>query len=188
MLGVLQVNMPLLYGEGSTAFFRLQTELLRKSNDQSIFVWGLRLGRLQNANMPAKWPVFFADSSQVSRSGDSGMSYTMMHRGLELHVPAKMWLVHPVNYTVDTRYERQMCGFLLDCEVARDDGSRRVPCVKLVLREDIKQSTIWVRSKIALRSADEIESVRMSSRQNQGAKIIQSNYGNATIRIDQPVA
>ncbi|RYP56229.1 hypothetical protein DL771_012016 [Monosporascus sp. 5C6A] len=37
LLGLFQVNMPLLYGEGeSKAFRRLQEEILRESNDQSI--------------------------------------------------------------------------------------------------------------------------------------------------------
>ena len=36
LLGLFGVNMPLLYGEGRRAFFRLQQEILRTSNDQSI--------------------------------------------------------------------------------------------------------------------------------------------------------
>lgn len=40
MLGLFDVNMPLLYGEGKTkAFFRLQSEILKISNDDSIFAW-----------------------------------------------------------------------------------------------------------------------------------------------------
>lgn len=33
--------MPILYGEGSQAFIRLQYEIIKKSNDESIFAWGL---------------------------------------------------------------------------------------------------------------------------------------------------
>jgi len=40
LLGLLGVNMPLIYGEGERAFARLQLELMRSSNDESIFVWG----------------------------------------------------------------------------------------------------------------------------------------------------
>ncbi|KAL4077390.1 hypothetical protein J3A83DRAFT_1570482 [Scleroderma citrinum] len=39
LLGLLDVNMPMLYGEGKEAFQRLQLEIIRKSNDQSIFAW-----------------------------------------------------------------------------------------------------------------------------------------------------
>ncbi|RTE80196.1 hypothetical protein BHE90_005285 [Fusarium euwallaceae] len=39
LMGLFNVNMPLLYGEGNKAFFRLQMEILQSSNDQSIFAW-----------------------------------------------------------------------------------------------------------------------------------------------------
>jgi hypothetical protein len=41
LLGIFGVNMPMLYGEGSQAFVRLQEEILKKSDDHSIFAWGL---------------------------------------------------------------------------------------------------------------------------------------------------
>lgn len=40
LLGLLDINMPLLYGEGGTrAFLRLQEEFIRRSDDESIFAW-----------------------------------------------------------------------------------------------------------------------------------------------------
>lgn len=39
LLGLLGVNMPLLYGEGKRAFLRLQEEIIRRSPDQSTFAW-----------------------------------------------------------------------------------------------------------------------------------------------------
>lgn len=39
LLGLFDVNMPLLYGEGRKAFTRLQEEILRYSDGQSIFAW-----------------------------------------------------------------------------------------------------------------------------------------------------
>jgi len=39
LMGLLGVNMPMLYGEGKKAFHRLQLEIIRTSNDQSIFAW-----------------------------------------------------------------------------------------------------------------------------------------------------
>ena len=40
LMGLLDVNMQMLYGEGKKAFHRLQLEIIRSSNDQSIFTWG----------------------------------------------------------------------------------------------------------------------------------------------------
>lgn len=39
LLGIFGVNMPLLYGEGERAFNRLQSELIRVSDDLSILAW-----------------------------------------------------------------------------------------------------------------------------------------------------
>ena len=39
LMGLLDVNMPMLYGEGKKVFHRLQLEIIRTSNDQSIFAW-----------------------------------------------------------------------------------------------------------------------------------------------------
>lgn len=41
LLGIFDVNMPLLYGEGKRAFTRLQEEIMKISDDQSLFAWGL---------------------------------------------------------------------------------------------------------------------------------------------------
>jgi len=39
LLGILDINMPMVYGEGNSAFLRLQEEIIRKYNDLSIFAW-----------------------------------------------------------------------------------------------------------------------------------------------------
>jgi hypothetical protein len=40
LLGIFEINMPMLYGEGEKAFLRLQEEIIKRSNDLSIFAWG----------------------------------------------------------------------------------------------------------------------------------------------------
>jgi hypothetical protein len=41
LLGIFDVNMPTLYGEGLRAFLRLQEEILKRISDQSLLVWGI---------------------------------------------------------------------------------------------------------------------------------------------------
>ncbi|KAH9913131.1 HET-domain-containing protein [Epithele typhae] len=43
LMGILGINMPTLYGEGSNAFRRLQEEIMRQSTDMSLFAWGHHL-------------------------------------------------------------------------------------------------------------------------------------------------
>lgn len=39
LMGLFDVNMPLLYNEGMKAFIRLQEEIVRKFDDETIFLW-----------------------------------------------------------------------------------------------------------------------------------------------------
>jgi hypothetical protein len=40
LLGIFDVNIPLIYGEGRKAFQRLQEAIMLKTHDQSLFAWG----------------------------------------------------------------------------------------------------------------------------------------------------
>jgi hypothetical protein len=66
LLGVFQINMPLLYGEGARAFQRLQEEIMKTSTDMSIFLWQ---GPAVSAfGMLASNPSCFADTPDNIRS------------------------------------------------------------------------------------------------------------------------
>ncbi|KAH9905868.1 heterokaryon incompatibility protein-domain-containing protein [Xylariomycetidae sp. FL2044] len=41
LLGLLDVSMPILYGEGHKAFLRLQEEIIKTRYDQTLLAWGL---------------------------------------------------------------------------------------------------------------------------------------------------
>ena len=40
LMGILNVHMPTIYGEGRFAFIRLQEEVLKQTSDQTLFAWG----------------------------------------------------------------------------------------------------------------------------------------------------
>ncbi|GAB1738427.1 hypothetical protein NU219Hw_g3235t1 [Hortaea werneckii] len=64
LLGIFDTNMPLLYGEGSRAFQRLQEVISLSSNDLSIYAWrSVRHGF--NRPMFATAPSYFAGLSAV---------------------------------------------------------------------------------------------------------------------------
>jgi tetratricopeptide (TPR) repeat protein len=43
LLGIFQINMPLLYGEGKRAFLRLQEEILKRYDDYTVLTWSAGL-------------------------------------------------------------------------------------------------------------------------------------------------
>lgn len=65
LLGILDINMPLLYGEGSKAFARLQQQILAQSSDESLFAW--TLSDPEPCGMLARSPRDFAASGNVHR-------------------------------------------------------------------------------------------------------------------------
>ncbi|KAG6328839.1 hypothetical protein ID866_10250, partial [Astraeus odoratus] len=67
LLGLLGVNMPMLYGEGKKAFQRLQLELIRTSNDHSIFAWGYRGMPRGLSSVLADDPSHFQDCDNLVR-------------------------------------------------------------------------------------------------------------------------
>jgi ankyrin repeat protein len=45
LIGIFGINMPLIYGEGENAFIRLQEEVMKISDDHSLFAWTSQDGR-----------------------------------------------------------------------------------------------------------------------------------------------
>ena len=68
LMGLFDVNMPMLYGEGRRAFNRLQQEILRQSDDHSLFTWSLpesmhSYTRLSGLLAPS--PEYFKHASRI---------------------------------------------------------------------------------------------------------------------------
>jgi hypothetical protein len=54
LLGIFDVKMPLLYGEGTRAFVRLQEEIMKETDDHSLFAWGILKDVDDNTKMLAE--------------------------------------------------------------------------------------------------------------------------------------
>lgn len=92
LLGIFGVNMPLLYGEGSRAFIRLQEEIIKQIDDQTIFAWPMP--RPEPCGLLAPSPKVFENVAELwpvpSRKGRS--AYSMTNRGLNIKLLAKPFL------------------------------------------------------------------------------------------------
>ncbi|KAL9593494.1 MAG: hypothetical protein Q9219_007525 [cf. Caloplaca sp. 3 TL-2023] len=90
LMGIFDVNMPLLYGEGNKAFMRLQHEIARSSDDESLFAWFTR----KVVSGPfAPDTRAFKNCQDVRRvkdarppGGEDTEAWTITNRGLRLHV------------------------------------------------------------------------------------------------------
>ncbi|KAI4135929.1 MAG: hypothetical protein LQ341_005822 [Variospora aurantia] len=92
LLGLFDVNMPLLYGEGSKAFRRLQYEIIKQSSDDSIFAWEPDSMRLFATFAPH--PSRFAYSRYVHQTGPTTSDrrpYSMTNQGLNFPITWRGW-------------------------------------------------------------------------------------------------
>jgi hypothetical protein len=87
LLGLFDIHLPLLYGEGANAFIRLQQEIIRVSDDQSIFAWDSRSYR--DRGLFAPHPQCFSNAGRTvlweTRRGDE--PWVLTNYGLRLQLP-----------------------------------------------------------------------------------------------------
>ncbi|KAI8955475.1 heterokaryon incompatibility protein-domain-containing protein [Xylaria longipes] len=79
LLGLFGVHMPLLYGEGHQAFVRLQQEIMKESDDQTIFAWFSAPSPHLSGGLLASSPKLFADSVYGP--------YAATNKGLQISLP-----------------------------------------------------------------------------------------------------
>ncbi|KAH7092441.1 HET domain-containing protein [Paraphoma chrysanthemicola] len=91
MLGLVQVNMPMLYGEGDRAFYRLQLEIIRQTNEHSIFAWQPHSSDWQTSAVLAPSPEFFMSAADItptaSRNSVGTRTHEMTNNGLRITLP-----------------------------------------------------------------------------------------------------
>jgi hypothetical protein len=90
LMGIFGVNMPMLYGEGDKAFLRLQEEIMKQSDDQSIFAWAnMSLSADAYHGLLAKSPADFTHSHSVMpyQDWEPRPPYQLTNRGLRIDLP-----------------------------------------------------------------------------------------------------
>jgi hypothetical protein len=96
LLGIFGINMPLLYGEGRRAFRRLQEEIIRTTDDQSILAWkptdhgaGQSLMEWPLADSPSdfNWASHHKFTRDMSQTGGTKAPHAMTNKGLSIRVP-----------------------------------------------------------------------------------------------------
>jgi hypothetical protein len=99
LLGIFGIRIPLIYGEGNDAFIRLQEEIIKVIDDESILLWDYDAGRQdfvntlapsQSLGVLAKHPSYFRSKGCVERLGPSSEPWRMTPLGLQ--IPSSRWI------------------------------------------------------------------------------------------------
>jgi hypothetical protein len=144
LLGIFQISMPILYGEGIRAFHRLQLEILTGPHDQSIFAW-TPIHRGEWTTMLAPSPSCFAPSGDIQTGIQSRRPSQMTSLGLSMRMPILIRQPPglPIGQPLDKSPGRKSTPqpsvqqrppqifALLDCLLFRPDGVSRLVGIPL---------------------------------------------------------
>lgn len=103
LLGIFNINMPLLYGEREQAFIRLQLEIIKRSDDESIFAW--TTDDDLHSGMLAGHPQSFAESGSIISfmQRENTHPYAMTNKGLEIRMATPSHRDGPVELALECR-------------------------------------------------------------------------------------
>ncbi|CAH0017378.1 unnamed protein product [Clonostachys rhizophaga] len=88
LLGIFDINMPMIYGEGPRAFTRLQEEILRTTTDLSIFAWRAFDNLNSYRGIFAESPIEFMLCDTIELSQDQFQfrdEISLTNRGIKIH-------------------------------------------------------------------------------------------------------
>lgn len=137
LLGLFDINMPLLYGEGAGAFQRLQREILQISDDTSIFCF---IPMSRKDMLLAESPEDFKYCRGIKRGSlVSSEPYSMTNKGLRIHGLAEF--TEPGSRRrIQAQMKRETLTYRID-----------LGCSGPVLDASYRLSEIWERQYLVIR-------------------------------------
>lgn len=159
LLGIFAVNMPLLYGEGERAFTRLQEEIMKHSDDHSLFAWSF-IGDGYRGLL-AKSPAEFRSCHNivVAEEKTNRTPYSITNMGLSIEFQMKQWAMDTFLVTLDceTRSALEIqsrCGIFLrylkeKSQMARVSLSGSSTCTLGKTPIDFTPKSIFVRQNVS---------------------------------------
>ena len=138
LLGLLGINMPLLYGEGSMAFIRLQEEIIKRSSDSSIFAWSPRsVLPLTPVSMLARsvedfWnsqDVYDTDPRHQERAYKPNFAFGLSNDGVQLETRGVPGVLNELDRVDETWDDYNIV-------VPPSDGKQRVLMLRLACFDD----------------------------------------------------
>ncbi|KAH6964616.1 heterokaryon incompatibility protein-domain-containing protein [Fusarium avenaceum] len=89
LLGIFGINMPLLYGEGKNAFLRLQEEIMKRSDDQTLLAWSHQEDDPEDLGVLATSPAAFSECREFVACdvGTLTPPFQITNKGLVIEMP-----------------------------------------------------------------------------------------------------
>ncbi|KAF4421776.1 beta transducin [Fusarium acutatum] len=123
LMGIFGINMPLRYGEGDKAFYRLQEEIMRVSEDHSLFEWKAITSR---GGLLAPTPAAFKHSGDIipwNPFTPYNSPFTITNKGVHMEAPFIAQDTSGSGLCVFHFVERNGLSSLSEAALAGDSGS-----------------------------------------------------------------
>ncbi|KAJ9606982.1 hypothetical protein H2200_008993 [Cladophialophora chaetospira] len=152
LLGLFDISLPMLYGDGEKAFMTLQERIAQSSEDQSIFAWDIFLDEARRGPNPrsfqmglnglfARSPAAFAACGGVRltdrKEANRDHAFAFIGLGIELRAPAKP-------------YEMRTYACALECSRDNEGADTREVIILKELDDHEHYARICVGSKSVL--------------------------------------
>ncbi|OBT66178.1 hypothetical protein VE03_05090 [Pseudogymnoascus sp. 23342-1-I1] len=113
LLGIFNVNMPMLYGEGNRAFNRLQEEIMKDSDDHSLFAWSS--SSTDARGLLARSPADFATCASIDATHArwNKEPYAISNLGLKVNLPMLPWAMDTYLAALDCARDGNRLGIFL---------------------------------------------------------------------------
>ena len=111
LLGIFGINMPMIYGEGASSFRRLQEEIVKQTNDFTIFAH-------TKSHLFASSPDDFSSSGQAGRSAGTLLDFSITNQGLRV---AGDIFLHFGEFTTDLSSKAEVKGYAVELGYNLDD-------------------------------------------------------------------
>ena len=193
LLGIFDVNMPMLYGEGPKAFIRLQEEIIRQSNDLSLFAWRAAATDQLHHGILAGTPSEFRDSESIAliNGTTTNPDFVMTNKGLRITVE-----LHPT----------QNGTYLMTLNCSQPDGNGGNKQIGILIKmhgggvySRVQPDQFGVVDSAEVGKPTKITSLFLSKRINsnlscamdkshRGAFLLRKGFGEKGVAIDGPGA
>jgi len=142
LMGIFDVNMTPMYGEGAPkAFKRLQLEIMKSSFDQTLFAWR---GQRSSSGLLARTPSYFSDTPQLLLWSPRYLApYQMTNVGLSIRVidiTARATQEKGASKVPTSNRQNEPILAVLQCEVKQN---RELHTLALYL-ESVRDVGFWV--------------------------------------------
>jgi hypothetical protein len=164
-MGIFGVNMPMLYGEGERAFIRLQEEIMKLSDDQTIFAWRSVTWWDHDGGFLAPSPTAFIDSGNFiwpSRVTNS-VPFAVTNKGLHIELALK------------ARDDPKTYLAILNCKEIGKDGQ----LLAVQLRDVSETGEIFIRER-----SDKIEMINAEERTGLPLRSVYVRQGRPARRVN----